>query len=382
MLTLQEKEQGMKKITILLFWTCSFTLMAQTNMYEKVDEKIAQHSSLFDKNAISALAAFINTNFSDETDKLRAVFTWTTNNFEYDVENMFTIKSYNDPQEIIAEMLKNRKGICMHFAYLFAEITNQLGIKTYVTAGYTKQNGIIDNIPHVWNASLIDTVWYLIDPTWGAGYVQNQKFVKRQNNDYFKANPTDLIRSHMPFDPLWQFLNYPISAQEFYDSRTEINKEKSFFDYAAILKAHENMSKIEQLVSANRRIEQNGVRNALIRNHLQDNLKEIMINRYNSAVYLFNDGIEQLNEFIYFRNRQFTPEKTEMEIREMTKISENLLISSRNELQKILTADPNLMNMTNQLRNSVNEAIKQIEEQNEFINKYFNTRKVFRKSLF
>jgi len=380
----------MKKLIILLLLSCSFTLTAQTtNVYEKVDEKIAQHSSSFGENAIAELVEFINSNFSNKTDKLRAVFTWITSNFAYDVENMFTIRFFSDTQEIIDEILKERKGVCTHFAYLFSEIANKLGIKTFVIAGYTKQNDVIDDLPHAWNASFINSAWYLTDPTWGAGFIQNQRFVRRQNNDYFKAKPTDLIRSHKPFDPLWQFLNFPISAQEFSDGRIEINKEKPFFNFADTLEVHKTLPRMEQLISANRRIRQNGVTSTLIRNHLQENTREIehhrnqvAVDTFNSAVYLFNDGIHQLNGFILYRNRQFTPQKTETEIREMVKSAENSFISARNELHKILTTDTNLRNSINQLQISINEAIREVNEQNKFVDRYFNTRRIFRRSLF
>jgi hypothetical protein len=32
----------------------------------------------------------------------------------------------------------------------------------------------------------------------------------------------------MPFDYLWQFLNYPISNQEFYNGSTGVDKSKRF----------------------------------------------------------------------------------------------------------------------------------------------------------
>jgi transglutaminase/protease-like cytokinesis protein 3 len=60
----------------------------------------------------------------------------------------------------------------------------------------------------------IDGSWYIFDPTWGAGYV-NKYFIKKLNNAYFKVEPAQIIASHIPFDYLWQFLNYPITNGEF-----------------------------------------------------------------------------------------------------------------------------------------------------------------------
>ena len=370
------KLKKMRKLILFLFLSCSFTLISQTNnAYEKVDAKIAQHSSSFDENAIAELVEFINSNFSNETDKLRAVFTWITGNFDYDVENMFTIRFFSDPQEIIDEMLKERKGVCMHFAYLFDEIANKLGIKTYVITGYTKRN----DFSHAWNASFINSVWYLTDATWGAGFVRRQRFVRRQNNDYFKVIPTDFIRSHKPFDPLWQFLNFPISAQEFSVGRAEMNRGKPFFNFADTLEVHKNLPRMEQLTSTNRRIKQNGIVNVLIFDYLRENMRkierqrrnQIAVDSFNSALYLYNDGVQRLNDFILYRKRQFTPQKTEAEIREMVKSAERSLINSRNELRKILTTDTNLRNSIRQLKTSIDDEIREINRQNEFIDKYF-----------
>jgi transglutaminase/protease-like cytokinesis protein 3 len=63
-----------------------------------------------------------------------------------------------------------------------------------------------------------------MDPTWGAGHVQNNKYVRKLDDSYFKADPEKLIQTHHPYDPLWQFLYYPISEQEFYNGNTLFNK--------------------------------------------------------------------------------------------------------------------------------------------------------------
>ena len=385
------EKKRMKNLIIILFLVSSFVLNAQTNNndYKNVDEKIAQSSIAINNNAVGELVEFINNNFSTETDKLRAAFVWITTNFEYDVENMFAIKFYNEAQELINLMLKNKKGICSHFAYLFSEIGNKLGIKTYLISGYTKQRGFVDYIPHAWCASLVDSTWYLFDPTWGTGYIQKHQFIKKQNDFYFKTQPKDLIRSHMPFDPLWQFLYYPISAQEFYLGNTTINEDKPIFNYIDTLKVYENETKIEQLISANNRIEQNGVKNTLTYNQLENNSREIehyknkiVVDSYNSAANFYNEGVYSLNRFIDFRNKQFTPQKTEIEIRKMVETADSLFINSQNKLQQIITTDINTINSINQLKLAIVEAKMQIKEQKNFIDTYFNTKKLFRKSLF
>jgi len=367
-------------LSILLFY--SFHLNAQTEQgnYKNVDEMILQYSNSVKNKDIKGVTKFINENFNTETDKLRAAFVWISENFEYDVDNMLNVKSYTEPQEIIDEMLKKKKGVCMHFTYLFNEMGDMMGIKSHIISGYTKQDGKIINLSHVWSVSFMDSAWHLIDPTWGAGHVLDNKYYeKKLNDDYFKADPEKLIQSHFPFDPLWQFLNYPITEQEFYDGNIEVNAEKTFFNFLDTLKVYENSTKLEQLLSSNRRIVKNGAKNNLTQNLLNNNEKEIefyqiqiVIDYYNSAVNYYNDGINFLNQFINYRNNQFIPQKTEKEIRLMIEDAEISLIHSQEELQKKTTKDKNTALMIEQLQSLINNAVKQVKEQKEFLNTYFN----------
>jgi hypothetical protein len=389
------KNEKMKKNIVLLFIIVQFGLYAQTNPndYKKVDETIRGYTEPVDhKTSVAKVARFIYENFDTETDRLRAAFVWIADHFDYDVENMFNLKSYSDPQELLDEMLKNKKGVCMHYAYLFNEIAgNLLGIKTYTISGFTKQEGVINSVSHVWCVSFADSAWHLIDPTWGAGYVltNNMKYVRSLNNDYFDAAPEKLVQSHHPYDPLWQFLHYPVSAQEFYDGNTEINEKKLFFNYLDTLAAYENATKMEQLLAVNRRIVQNGVKNALTRNQLETNEQEIefykqqiAVDFYNVAVNYYNDGVNFLNTFIYYRNDQFKPEKPETEIRKMIEDAENALHQAQTELQKVVANDAGTKSMVRQLQVRLQDAVKKMTEQKIFVNRYFDTAPLFRKSLF
>jgi hypothetical protein len=381
----------MKFFVVFLFLISSFALPAQTkpNEYKAVDETVRKYSNSTDDYTIRGIARFIFENFSTETDRLRAIFIWLSENFEYDVENMYSLKSYNDPQELIDEMLEEKKGVCMHFAYLFKEIGDILGIKSHTISGYTKQNGVISSLSHVWCASFVDSAWHLMDPTWGAGYVQNNKYVRKLNDDYFKADSEKLIQSHFPYDPLWQFLHYPVSAQEFDDGQIKINEEKPFFNYLDTLKTYENATRLEQLIAINKRIRHSGIKNAHTRNQLENNEREIefhklniVIDFYNSAANYYNEGVNALNRFINYRNNQFNPQKSEMQIRIMVDDAEVALTRSQEELQKASTTDESTLGMIYQLQVDINEAITQMDVQKEFINKYFNTKPMFRKTLF
>jgi transglutaminase/protease-like cytokinesis protein 3 len=202
------------KILLLLFLIPVFSFSQkksakQVNEFAAIDRKALEIPDSSTKST-AGIAGYIKANFSTETDKARAIFIWVATNLRYDIDNMFAINFYEQKSEKISKALLNRKGICENYAALFDDISTKAGLKSYIVEGYTKQNGFTDYIPHAWCAASIDNNWYLFDPTWGSGHVSEGKFVKKINNTYFKANPSTLIKSHMPFDYMWQFLQYPV----------------------------------------------------------------------------------------------------------------------------------------------------------------------------
>src|ERR1700709_1064075 len=111
----------------------------------------------------------------------------------------------------------------------------------------------------------------------------------------------------MPFDFLWQFLNYPISNQEFYEGKTQQNKLKPFFNYQDSIQLYQTQNNVEQLKASAERTERNGIKNAMIFDRLQHIKIQIENNKitvenerqsqiiatYNDAVFDYNDGIKR-----------------------------------------------------------------------------------------
>lgn len=386
----------MKYFVSIVLVFCSLVLNAQKPSTPiTTDKRVLQIPDSLTKNS-EGIAKYISANFLSQKERAGAIFVWITNNISYDIENAFAINFYANTNQIIEEVIRTRKGVCMHYAELFNDIALKCGLNSFVVNGFTKQNGFVDYIPHAWCAVEIDSEWSLTDPTWGSGYVRNARFVKQMNDYYFMTLPELLIKSHMPFDPLWQFLNYTVTNQEFYEGNFNINKNKPYFDYNDTLQKYIKQTDIERLVSSTRRIEQNGVRNSMIFDRLQHNKREIeyiikkqeadRVNEsvavFNEAVNLYNDGINRLNEFIRYRNNQFNPRKGDPEIRQMLQEPENALNGARKKLNEIKYTDSNVATSVLQLNKSLDEAVTNLNEQKVFLNKYFNTSKVLRKSLF
>ncbi len=333
----------------------------------------------------SQIATYIMANFPTDSEKVRAIFIWVVSNLQYDIDNMFAINFYEKKEEKIAKALKTRKGICENYAAIFSDVCLKSGLNAYVVTGYTKQNGVADYIPHAWCAGQVNGAWFLFDPTWGSGYAYNGKFVKKINNAYYKVVPERLIRSHMPFDPMWQFLNYPVSNQEFYEDRVLENKSKPYFSYTDSIAAYEKLDEVDKYRATARRVEANGIKNSLLYNELEFLKREIessKVDFYNSAVADFNDGVNNFNDFINYQNKQFKPIKPDADIQAMFDAAYNKITSAKNKLNQIADPGPTISAMISSFHRSIDDVMPHMQEQKEWLSKYFSKGKLGRATMF
>lgn len=334
----------------------------------------------------NGISSFIKHQFSEDSDRLRAIFVWEAANISYDVDNMFAL-TYNDGrEEKIAKALLSRKAICEGYAELFAELSNECGIKTIIIEGYTKQRGMVDYIPHAWVGANLYNKWYLFDPTWSSGFLENGKFVKIFSNRYYKIPPAEMIKTHMPFDPMYQFLNYPLTTQEFYEGKFVSTSKKPVFNFADSLQVHLNLPEIQKLRNTARRIESNGVRSSMILQMLQylkNREFNIQADIYNSAGNKANEAINLFNKYIEFKNKQFQPKKEDKEIEGMLAIVQDDVDTASTLLLEIKETDQaNLKQSAGQLQTLISDLQNKIVEEKKFVNKYINTKKIFRPMLF
>lgn len=374
------------RLLVILFLSLNNILVAQKKNCFSMDSVIL---NMPDSLATSSqnIANYINSNYISNENKLRAVFIWITDNIQYDINNMYNFNQAKD--QIITQTLRTRVGVCQDYAELFTDIANKIGIKTYVVLGYTKQNNVVTYNPHAWCAAIIDSSWFLFDPTWGAGTIQDSEYIKDLDTEYFKMSPEFAIKTHMPFDPLWQFLEYPITNQIFCENRKIINDKKELFNSNDCLKAIEKQSYIDNLIAKKRRIENNVTNSYLvytiiqqldekIENYFYNNVKM----KYDSASIFYNEAIYKLNRFIDYRNKQFKPDKGDTYLIQMIDSVEqsfNLSLLYLNSIDKSYDIKESSLD---HLYKSINAAMITFNEQKEFLDKFIKTSKNYRKSLF
>lgn len=363
--------------------------MAQsTNPFAAVDTKMSKIPE-DQTRSTSDIANYINSNFTSESDKVRAAFYWTASNISYDVENMNEPNFIYTPQEKIASALKTKKGVCIHYAEVFSEIANKLGIKTHIIGGYTKQNGVVTPISHAWCGSKVDGKWQLFDPTWASGFVNGKKFTKKFNNFFYKTEPSKLIQSHMPFDYMWQFLSRPLTNREFFTGKLTEEKPITNYDYAAEIAKYEQLPDEQKAFDEAQRVEKNGVFNNFIAEYLAIKKNDFTvlnqnknIEKFNLLVEEYNQAIVGLNDFIYYRNRQFKPALPDEEIRLMIENPYNKLKKCQEDMYKINSVGKENYENFNGLKKSIIDATKQAEEHYNFVKEYLTKSKSGRKAMF
>lgn len=328
------------------------------------------------------IADYIRSNFSTEREMSRAIFVWIARNIKYNFDSILTNKYYETPSEVSDRILRTRTGVCLNYACLFNELSNKAGIKSYVIQGFTKQGGSVDFLPHVWCAGFIDSAWYLFDPTWGSGYVEGRKFVNQVNNYYFMTQPEDMIKSHMPFDPLWQLLYYPITHKEFFKGKQKMDKGRPFFNYPDTLNNYLHASELDRAVSSARRIELSGVENNFIAAKLRILKGEIEYYRnamaaekYESVVTSYNEGISMLNRFIAHRNNQFEFENDSVQLAQILDSTEYCLTMASKALTDIEAPDRSISLSILELQHAIDGIMEALHEQRAFLYAYLRNQR-------
>ena len=256
---------------------------------------------------------------------------------------------------------------------------------SFVVDGYVKLNNQLSELSHAWSVTRIDTSWYLFDPTWAAGYVVNGTFIPKINNAYFETDPSDFVEAHMPFDPLWQLLYHPISFTEFNNGKAIENKSRAFFNFPDSIAVFENQNQNERFQASFDRIDNNGVKNTPVFNCLvfiRQSIEEAKTNQYNAAVADYNDAIGNFNEFVRYRNKQFTPMRPDMEIQAMLDSASGPFNRAKMKLGQIKNPGQNIVGAMGHLQKQMNDFSEQLEEQEVWLAKYFSKGKSGRRGMF
>lgn len=370
----------MRQICLSFILLFSFVSVFSSD-YTNID----QQTRLMPANlkTVEEIAGVVTKSLTLPDEKARALYIWISQNIRYDVEQMNTSELYFDAREIIDEVLKTRKGICQHYAELFHACCKLAGVESYIITGYTKLNNEISPLGHAWNAIVIDSKFYNIDVTWAAGYLQNGKYIHKFRDEFFMISPAEFIKSHIPFDPLWQFLNNPLTHKEFETGDFSKLKITGNFHFSDSIQSLSKLTELEKYMRENRRITKAGLTNQLIRKHVAFNQLYIVNEKFNAAITLFNSGVESFNLYVLNKNKQFNNLTMDDEqILELLSTSRKHIEKAENSISFLNSDDKELNRKIRELQQSVEAILKKLQTEDEFMKKYTETWKPFRIFLF
>ncbi|RQW78337.1 MAG: hypothetical protein EHM14_12265, partial [Methanothrix sp.] len=217
--------------------------------YSKIDNHALNAPSSAEVS-IENLTTYLVAPARNEREKARAIFRWIAENIDYNVEGYF---SGSFGAEDANDLLKSRKSVCDGYSDLFESLAKEAGLEAVRIAGYGKGYGyapgqnISGESNHAWNAVKINGSWYLVDCTWGAGYInEDKKYVREFDEHYFMTPPGEFVYDHFPDDSLWQLMEMPISTSEF---EKLAYVRSGFFNYGLRLGNH-----LEGMIDADKNV--------------------------------------------------------------------------------------------------------------------------------
>ena len=198
--------------------------------YDKIDaHALAAPASA--EQSIESLAAYLIEPAKNEREKARAIFRWICQNIDYDLGSFFTGRLGLTNS---SDVLKGRSSVCSGYSDLFSALAEKAGLEAVEIRGYGKgysyRPGQKFSGPynHAWNAVKINGSWRLLDSTWGAGYLgQDRKYHRWFDEHYFMTPPDQFIYDHLPEEKSWQLLDRPLSQAQFEDL---VYVESDFFN--------------------------------------------------------------------------------------------------------------------------------------------------------
>ena len=324
-------------------------------------------------------------------DTVKAVYDWVTNNIKYDVnklnngtnnQNINQHSKFKSEAEFKAHMLKQvikkNKGVCQDYSLLFDAILQELGYETFIIKGYTKTKGgkLKYKTGHTWNAAKVNGKWRIYEPTWGAGYIENNsRFVKAYDKGWYDVTPEKMIERHMPFDPVWQLSKKPLNYSEFKYNRestweTDYNFEKIIDEFMGKVEKDQMQDQVKRsLEMGTGIIITENWRKRLVHN---SELYGITSNRalLEKADGMAKNGFSLFNDYMSAKNKQFKGEKWSIEsAKEKLNIAKTEFEAALEIYNSIEVENQNAINNLNKSKDNCNRLLTRITEELLFADK-------------
>lgn len=334
------------------------------------------------------IADFLCSELPDERDKLTAIHSWIGHNIRYDYSQLKEDKHFESKEDLIIDVLTTRQAVCEGYSRLFDAMCKSQGIESFYIAGYSREkNGETPDVAHAWNG-----VWLpsgeclMIDVTWDAGYVEDGEYVFEFFDFYFLNEPKDFIKTHVPFDPIWQFLETPVSHGDLLENDFGILNFEGSFNFKDSINQLKELDEFTSVQNEIRRIKTFGVTNHLIEEQLaylekrSDYLETSKaVDVYNEATKHLNSAINQYNLYNKFKERKFRKPKIPDD--QITNMIDNIIseiITAQDLARQVSTTDEEITRERDKMLRVLGRYEEEILIERKWINKYLAKWRPFR----
>ncbi|MGP4082642.1 transglutaminase domain-containing protein [Pseudalkalibacillus sp. R45] len=139
---------------------------------------------------IETLAGELTNGITDEKEKAKAVYEYVAKNVTYDVDKLNNESFEFDDSAL--KTLNEKTGVCEDYSYLTIALLRASGMEARMVTG----RATFSFARHAWVETKVDGKWLLMDPTWGSGYLKDDKFVKKYTDKYFDQDPKEFDKDH------------------------------------------------------------------------------------------------------------------------------------------------------------------------------------------
>ena len=347
------------------FWFISFLFVSFVG---KVHSQLTNYNAiqipLSETYSSSSIAKYISINLKTDREKIEAAYSWVTANISYDKDSMYNINWGPDASLKVSAALRRKKGVCENFAAVFTDILLKSNIPSFVVNGYT----IYSKTGHGWSAVKLDNQWFLCDPTWDIGV---------GNTRYFLILPIEFIDTHIPFDPLWQLLPYPHTYHQYNKGKPTTKTALPAWDINDSVSAFLQLDSLQQFEASALRMQQTGTQiNTLKTWQAYTKMKIAIVygdkdkELYNAAVADFNKATTIFNNFVTYRNNQFTPAKPANILKNLLADIPALIESANNKINQIGQTVANEQYDTGGIKNRLDNLLKRVIMQEKYLEEY------------
>ncbi|WP_338471571.1 transglutaminase family protein [Niallia sp. XMNu-256] len=172
------------------FGVAQFNVESKTEKDER--DLLPSRGVQSDDPKIVELANKLTSGKANNREKAKAIYDYVAQNVSYDVQ-----KYKNDEfrwDDSALKTLELKTGVCQDYAFLAIALLRASDIEARFVEG--RAGGGVFPGRHAWVEANVDGSWLTMDPTWGSGYLQNDKFVAKFTEDYFDPNMDEFNRTH------------------------------------------------------------------------------------------------------------------------------------------------------------------------------------------